>query len=66
MQRDRMYPSQVAAERPLGEGRIHCEVEDNSADGLRGGAAPMHNSERVDRFNEQLRSGHAGRNAGEE
>lgn len=66
MQRDKMYPSQVASERPLGATRIDCEVEDNAAEGNRGGEHAMHNSERVDTFNRQLREGHAGRNAGEE
>ena len=74
--RDKAYPSQIAAERPLGATRIHCEVDEAddfpygsthlAEEALRGGEQPMHTERMSDRFNRQLREGHGGRNSGEE
>jgi hypothetical protein len=57
--RDKAYPSQISAERPLGVTRIRCDAADDVTDetGLRGGEAAEHNESAVDRFNRELRSG---------
>lgn len=55
--RDKAYPSQIAAERPMMAPRIHCTDIPDPEDSLRGGEQPMHDDTMVDRFNSQLRSG---------
>lgn len=60
--RDKAYPSQIAAERPIAAPRIHCEETPDPNDSLRGGAQPMHTEAMCDRFNHELRAGHAFRN----
>ena len=57
--RDKIYPSQIAAERPALVTRIHCEEPEEPNNTLRGGEHEMHGSERVERFNRQLRGGHS-------
>jgi hypothetical protein len=52
--RDKAYPSEIAALRPIGATRIHCSDEMPEQDAaLRGSES----DNRVARFNEQLRSG---------
>lgn len=61
-QHDQSYPSQIAAERPALVTRVYCEYDYEYADPentVRGGTQPIHNTERVDEFNRQLRGGHA-------
>jgi hypothetical protein len=61
--RDKAYPSEIAAQRPMCAPRIHCsEVPDIEAS-LRGGD---HTESACDKFNRELRGGHAGRNDGDE
>lgn len=55
--RDKIYPSQVAAQRPIMAPRLHCS-QDNAEEyspelSIRGDSS----DDRVARFNEQLRSG---------
>jgi len=57
--RDKAYPSQIAAERPALATRIHCEEPAEADETLRGGEHEMHVTERVERFNRQLRGGHS-------
>ena len=57
--RDKIYPSQIAAERPALATRIHCQADPEPEETLRGGEQEMHVSTRVDRFNRQLRGGHS-------
>ena len=57
---DQSYPSQIAAERPSLVTRIYCEYDYEYADPVntvRGGTQPIHNTERVDEFNRELRGG---------
>ena len=60
--RDKAYPSQIAAERPICAPRIHCETTPNPNDTLRGGPQPMHTDSACERFHHELRAGHAFRN----
>ena len=64
--RDKLYPSQIAAERPMCVSRIHCYDAPDIDDTLRGGEQPMHNESACEKFNRELRGGHAGRNDGDE
>lgn len=64
--RDRTYPSQIAAERPMMAPRIHCYETPEPDETLRGGEQPMHGESAVEKFNRELRGGHAGRNDGDE
>lgn len=64
--RDRTYPSQIAAERPMCAPRIHCYVDPEPEETLRGGEQPMHTESACEKFNRELRGGHAGRNDGDE
>lgn len=59
---DKAYPSQISAERPMFAPRIHCEVPTDTNLTLRGGTQPMHTEKMCDRFNHELRAGHAFRN----
>ena len=62
--RDKLYPSEIAAERPMLATRIHCEKHDDNS-----GEESIRGSLRenvVERFNRELRGGHAGRNDGDE
>lgn len=62
--RDKIYPSQIAAERPACAPRIHCEATLNLNDSLRGGPQPMHTESQHERFLHELRAGHGFRNEG--
>ena len=64
--RDKLYASQVAAERPMMMPRIHCAEPPDIEDTLRGGEQPMHGDSMAEKFNRELRGGHAGRNDGDE
>lgn len=64
--RDCIYTSQIAAERPMCAPRIHCYEQPEVEESLRGGEQPMHGESACEKFNRQLREGHAGRNAGDE
>ena len=74
--RDKMYPSEIAGQRPTLVTRIHCDEtrEDDAPDhsGLESEYSPSltlrgdRSDDRCALFNEQLRGGHAGRNDGEE
>lgn len=58
--RDKAYPSQIAAERPFGATRIHCDIgapDELAEEALRGGEYPMHTETPCDRFNRELREG---------
>jgi hypothetical protein len=55
--RDKLYPSQIAAERPMMTTRIHCYETPDIEDVLRGGEQPMHTESACDKFNRELRSG---------
>lgn len=55
--RDKAYPSQIAAERPMCAPRIHCEISPDADDTLRGGEHAMHVTERIETFNRHLREG---------
>jgi hypothetical protein len=55
--RDKVYPSQIAAERPMMATRIHCAEQPQIEDTLRGGEQPMHTESACDKFNRELRSG---------
>lgn len=58
VKRDETYASQIAAERPIGFGRIHCELDAEDADPnncLMGGEHSEHDSEAVSKFNRELR-----------
>lgn len=61
--RDKAYASEIASTRPLLATRIHCEESSLELDNesIRGGGESM-----SERFNRQLRGGHAGRNDGDE
>jgi len=60
--RDKAYPSQIAAERPICAPRIHCEEPPNPNASLLGGSQPMHTETMCDRWNHELRAGHGFRN----
>lgn len=60
--RDKTYPSEIAAERPIGKTRIHCPDDDSEQRMNRGSSS----ANRVDEFNDGLRSGHGWRNSGDE
>ena len=75
--RDKAYPSEIAAQRPMMAPRIHCptessleeppdhgeyETDDSSSKSLRGDR----NDSPCEKFNRELRGGHAGRNDGDE
>jgi hypothetical protein len=60
--RDKIYPSQIAAERPMCAPRIHCQETPDLDATLRGGEQPMHTESQYERFHHELRSGHAFRN----
>jgi hypothetical protein len=57
--RDKMYAAEFAAKRPFLDTRPHC-IDEPMDDVIE------HNNESVvDRFNRELRGGHAGRNLGD-
>jgi hypothetical protein len=57
-QRDKTYPSQIAAERPMLTTRIHCyEYSTDGNESLAGGEHDEHTESAIERFNRQLRSG---------
>lgn len=60
--RDKTYPSQIAAERPALTTRVRCFEKPDADEALRGGEQPMHTETACERFNRELRAGHAGRN----
>jgi hypothetical protein len=54
--RDKAYPSEIAAERPLCATRIHCEEENEShGSSIRGSSGES----MCERFQRQLRGGHS-------
>lgn len=55
--RDKAYPSQIAAERPMMAPRIHCYESPDIEDTLRGDEHAMHTESACDRFNRELREG---------
>lgn len=57
--RDGAPASEVAAQRPIGATRTHCVYDESPNDGTHG------EENACERFNRELRGGHAGRNDGE-
>jgi hypothetical protein len=74
--RDKAYPSEIAAQRPLLAPRIHCEESQYEAENesIRGDNGEMNYDsgrrefvdDRVRDFNRALRGGHAYRNEGDD